>query len=237
MASIGWRELQPSCRAGVVLAGAHMVQTRFRYSLVAIHPVPSERLARNAPVNNIPSRIVIITVGYLTRLGVYQQSHMPQHITRIELHLRALNPCPRSQRTYHILGKHLTLSIHLSHQRVAIVKQVDSTALTVGGTVRHATPQCIIARFVNQLSVALDPDQIAKAVLAIFARDLRHPHDAVGKAVVAPLSPVVAQRAQIASTRALGAELHELPIRSPRKKGEPRPLLIEHPGRSNIGIA
>ena len=40
--------LQPAGGAGVIRAGAHMVEADFRYPLVPIRPVPSERLLRRA---------------------------------------------------------------------------------------------------------------------------------------------------------------------------------------------
>jgi AhpD family alkylhydroperoxidase len=63
-----------------------MTKVHFRYPLVPIRPVPSERLACAAPVNNIPPRVVVVAVGNLTRLGVNLRTQKDRHADTAQRH-------------------------------------------------------------------------------------------------------------------------------------------------------
>ena len=125
-----------------------MIEADFRNPLVPIRPVPNKRLARAAVVNDIPPRIVIITVGYLTRLGVNQRAYMPQRVAHIELHPPTRNPRHRSQRTPHILGAHLPISVQLGNQNAAVVEagKAHDKCIVRGGSVLDRVGVCAVVR-------------------------------------------------------------------------------------------
>jgi hypothetical protein len=102
-------------------------------------------------MNDIPPRIVIITVGNLTCLGVNQRAHMPQRVAYIELHPTARNPRHRSQRTPHILGTHLPISVQLGDQNAAVVEagKAHDKCIVRGGSVLDRVGVCAVVRASN----------------------------------------------------------------------------------------